>query len=153
MTTDYQIQGEREDVPYGMDEDRREALDAILPAMAKFKRVFGRDPTPSFVAELIAARHFGLTLPDRVNEPGADATDPNGLRYQIKHRSPTTLNVDVNNFAFDRLVLVNIDDQYNVTGMWVLGVERAKEMFTFRAKFRKYQATQQGVKRAASRII
>jgi hypothetical protein len=135
-----------------MDEDRRDALDAVLPAIARFRRIFGQEITPAFVAELIAARELDLSLPDRLNEPGADAVDPAGQRYQIKYRSASTLNVDLNTFDFDHLVLVNMDDHYTVTGMWLLPVDRAKEIFSFRPKFRKYQTTQQKLKREATRI-
>ncbi len=139
-------------MPFRMDGDHRDAFDAVLPAIAKFKKVFRRDLSPDFVAELYVARELDLTLPDRRNEPGADATDPAGRRYEIKYRSPSTLNVDINSFEFDYLVLVNVDEQYALTGMWVLSVMKAKTIFKFRPNFRKHQATQPQVKREATRI-
>lgn len=135
-----------------LDDLRREAFDAVLPAIAAFKRAFGRDISADLIAELYAARALNLELPDGSNEPGADATDDAGKRYQIKFRKPTTLNVDLNNFDFDHLVLVNLDDSYILTGMWSLPVEQAKALFTFREKFRKHQATQARLKREATRI-
>lgn len=136
-----------------LDQDRLEAFRKILPAIAEFKKAFGRDISPDFIAELYAACEFGLELPDTKNEPGADAVDPHGVRYQIKYRSSNTLNVDLNSFDFDYLVLVNLDEHYHLLGMWRLPVEKARTLFTFREKFRKYQATQDRVKDMADRVL
>jgi hypothetical protein len=35
----------------------------------------------------------------------------------------------VNNFDFDFLILVNVDDEYRIQGMWRLPVARAKDLF------------------------
>lgn len=70
-------------------------------------------------------------------------------KYQIKHRSPNTLNVDLNNFSFDFVVLVNVDDNYGVTGIWRMDQETAKRVFVHRPAYRKYQATQTAFKSAA----
>jgi len=135
-----------------MDEDHRDAFDAVLPAIARFRRVFGRDISPDFVAELYAARELDLCLPDRGSEPGADATDPGGHRYQVKYRSTSTKNVDLSNFEFEYLILINLSKQYVLTGMWCLPVGKARAIFKYQSRFRKYQVTQQKVKREASRI-
>ena len=139
-------------MPIRLDPAKRAAFEAVLPAIGAFKKAFARDLSMGFVAEIYAARDLDLQLPDRPNEPGADATDNGGQRYQIKHRSPSTLNVDLNNFNFDHLVLVNLDDDYRLVGMWSLPVEQAKSLFMFRERFGKYQATQDRVKHAATRV-
>lgn len=46
------------------------------------------------------------------------------MRYQIKFRSVGTLNVDLNNFDFDFLVLVNLDDDLSLAGLWLIGPSR-----------------------------
>ena len=135
-----------------LDQANRGAFEAVLPAIAAFKKAFRRDLSPDFIAELFVARELNLVLPDRPNEPGADAMDSAGRRYEIKYRSASTLNVDLNSFDFEQLVLVNLDDDYGLLGMWTLSVEQAKSLFTFREKFRKYQATQEKVKREATKI-
>lgn len=134
------------------DQVQLDAFSAILPAISAFKRAFGRDLSADFLAELYVARELGLILPDRCNQPGCDAVDSTGIRYQIKHRSVSTLNVDVNNFDFDHIVLVNMDDEYQLIGMWRLPVERARALFVHREKYRKFQLTQEGFKRQAVRI-
>lgn len=136
-----------------MDEQTRDVLKTAVKALADFKRIFGRDLTPSLLAEMYTALDLDLRLPDRRNEPGFDLVASDGMRYQVKQRDPETLNVDINNFDFDYLVLVNLDVDYGLLGMWKLDVERAREIFRFREKFRKYQATQKVLKEAAQRIF
>ena len=128
------------------------AFEAVLPAIAAFKRAFGRDISASFIAELYAARELGLQLAEGACNAGADAIDAMGKRYQIKFRDPSTLTVDLNNFDFDHLVLVNLDDDYVLSGMWSAPVEDVKALATFREKFRKYQVSQRHLKRRAVRI-
>jgi hypothetical protein len=101
---------------------------------------------------LYAARELGLELSRSCNHPGCDGTDAAGRRYQIKHRNSSTLNVDVNNFDFDVLVLVNVDEECGLHGMWTLQVEQAKALFTYREKYRKHQATQVKLKAEATKI-
>jgi len=137
----------------GMDEQQSLALEKALPALAAFKRAFGRDASPSFVAELLAAKQFELKLHAGYNAPGSDGIDPQGKKYQIKQRSPGTLNVDLNNFSFDFVVLVNVDDNYGVTGIWRMDEAKAKEIFVQRPDFRKYQATQAAFKKTAERVM
>lgn len=51
-----------------MDEQQSLALQKALPALAAFKRAFGRDASPSFIAELLAAKQFQLKLHDGWDE-------------------------------------------------------------------------------------
>lgn len=135
-----------------MESEARKVLESAVRAVADFKRVFGRDLTPSVLAELYVALELNLGPVPRPNEPGFDLLSGDGKRYQVKARSPDTLNVDVNNFDFDYLVLVNMSDDYRVTGMWRLEAARARALFVHREKFRKYQATQKSIKSAAERV-
>ncbi len=139
-------------MPIRFDLDKKAVFDSIIPAIASFKAVFGRDISPDFLAELYVARELDLELPDESNKPGADAISFNGERYEIKYRSTSTLNVDVNNFDFDNLVLVNLDKDYHLIGLWLLPVDKARKIFVFREKFRKYQATQEKVKLMSTRL-
>ena len=139
-------------MPIRFNQDRLDTFDAVLPAITRFRVVFGRDLSPNFLAELYVARELNLELPDRPNEPGPDATDERGQKYEIKYRSPSTLNIDLNSFNFDQLILVNLAEDYHLIGMWRMPVEKAKAIFTFREKYHKYQATQAKVKREAIRI-
>src|SRR5262245_52467871 len=118
------------------------ALDVCLPALARFRQAFGRDVTPGFLAELLAAREYGLKLLEQSNAQGADAIDGEGNRYQIKCRTSNVLNVDINNFDFDYIVLVNLDPDYGLAGIWRLSVEQIKPLCTWREKFRKFQVRQ-----------
>src|SRR5262245_28012809 len=83
-----------------------------LQAMASFRRTFGRSLDPALVAELHAALTLDLRLCRGSNTPGFDALDRNGKRYQTKLR--TAQNVDLQNFDFDYLVLVNLDDDFGL---------------------------------------
>lgn len=135
-----------------MDNERLAAFEGVLPALSAFKRAFGRDVAPDFVAELYVAREFYLELSTRRNEPGADAVDAEGRRYQVKFRSAGTLNVDVNNFDFDFVVLVNLNDDYGLAGLWRMGLATAQGVFAHRPAYRKWQATQVRFKAAAEQI-
>jgi len=132
-----------------LDDRRRAALEAVLPAIAAFKQEFGRDISPDFIAELYAARELDLQLVDGSCAPGFDATDSNGKRYQIKCRDAGTRQVDFNNFEFDYLVLVNLDGAYGLAGIWRVPVDAVRRLTIFRAKFRKHQALQVRLKAAA----
>ena len=125
----------------------------MLPAISAFRRAFGRDVSVDFIAELYAAREFNLTLPDRRNEPGFDALDTTGRRYQVKFRSSGTQNVDINGFDFDFIVLVNLDENYELAGLWRMDNATAKGLFTHRPEYRKWQTTQKHFKNAAERIL
>lgn len=133
-----------------LDPDKLRAFDVAIKSMSDFKRVFGRDLKPDFIAELYVARELNLDLVDAPNEPGYDAIGPDGMRFQVKQRNAQ--NVDLNNFNFDFLVLVNLDDNYELLGMWRMTCDRAKSVFVWRDKYRKYQTTQDKVKAHADRI-
>lgn len=137
-------------MPIILDQKQLEALEVATAAMAQFRRAFGRDLRPDFIAELYAARELALVVSERPNEPGYDAIGPDGKRYEIKYRSAQ--NVDVNNFDFDYLILVNLDDDYRLTGMWRIPCEVARQIFQYREKFNKYQVTQDKLKAHAQRI-
>jgi hypothetical protein len=135
-----------------MKEQEATVFDATLQPLATFKRTFGRDPTPDYIAELYVARELGLQLAQRRNEPGCDALGPDGLRYQVKCRSAATLNIDTNNFDFDFIVLVNVDDDYRLAGMWKMDKTTAERIFSHRPQYRKWQITQSGFKARAERL-
>jgi len=136
-----------------LDEGKLKVFRNTISAMQEFKREFNRDIQPSFVGELYAAERLGLEINPYATEPGFDATDSTGRRYQIKYRNSATLNVDTNNFNFDYIVLVNLSDEYQLTGMWLATVSQAKKIFTWREKFRKYQVTQKNFKSVAQCLI
>ena len=102
------------------------------------------------MAEYYVARELGLQLANGSNTPGYDAVDEKGLRYQIKSRNAQ--NVDLNNFDFDFLILINLDENYQIKGIWKLAQTEAKTLFVRREKFRKYQATQDIVKKSSLKI-
>lgn len=133
-------------------ERKRETINVAVEALTRFKREFNRDLTPSVLAELYVARELGLAPMDLCNHPGYDLLGDDGKRYQIKQRGENVLNVDVNNFDFDYLMLVNLGDDYTLKGMWRLHVDEARKLFVFRERFRKYQATQKAVK-ASSQVL
>lgn len=128
-----------------VDQSRKRAFEQSIKAMADFKAAFGRGLSSDFVAELYAANALGLRIVE-LNQSGYDALGANNERYQVKFRSVQTLNVDINSFDFDYLVLVNLDKDYQLIGMWRITAAQAKEIFVERVKFRKYQATQSKVK-------
>ena len=135
-----------------IDEEKLRVFKNAIAAMAEFRKVFHRDLQPSFIAELCAAEELGLEINLTTTEPGFDAIDCSGKRYQIKYRSLGTLNVDLNNFDFDYLILVNLDDDYRLNGMWRITSDQAREVFIWREKYLKYQATQTKVKSIGERI-
>ena len=87
-----------------MDPETRKVLESAVKALADFKRVFGRDLTPALLREMYVALRLDLSPGRRLNEPGFDLVSNEGTRYQVKVRTPSTLNVDVNNFDFDYLL-------------------------------------------------
>lgn len=133
-----------------LNDQQVEAFDTALDAHARFRRAFGRPLSPDFVAELHVARELSLSVAENTNTPGYDATDFDGAKYQIKLRDAKTQNVDVNNFDFDYLVLVILDDDYRLAELWRMTVNRARDVFVRRKS--KFQATQAKVKLASKRI-
>jgi hypothetical protein len=138
--------------PGSCDDPQRDAIQSAVEALVGFKRVFNRDLTPSILAELYVALELGLAPAQLCNQSGFDLMGCDGTRYQVKQRRSDVLNVDLNNFDFDYLVLVNLGDDYSLNGMWRLPVEAARGLFVFREKFRKYQATQKSVKAKAQLV-
>ena len=126
---------------------KRAAIRNAVQALVQFKREFNRDLTASLLAELYVALELDLLPASASNQQGFDLIGADSKRYQVKQRACDVLNVDVNNFDFDDLVLVNLTDDYRVNGMWRLPVEKARALFVHREKFRKYQATQKCVKK------
>ena len=133
-----------------LDREQKQAFESAVRAMAEFKRVFGRHLAPDIIAELYTAEEFGLELVDRPNEPGHDAVAADGKRYQVKYRNAQ--NVDLKNFDFDFLVLVNLDDDYKLLNMWLLSADETRLIFTWREGHQKFQAPQKKVKARAKCI-
>ena len=94
----------------------------------------------------------GLPMPDRVNTVGFDLRSIDGTRYQVKGRDPTTPNVGFNNFDFDYVVLVNLDEDYRPNGMWKLNADKLRSLCAHRREFRKFQLAQKVFKQAADPI-
>lgn len=137
--------------PSGSDTKHAAIRDAVK-ALVEFKREFNRNLTVSLLSELYVALELDLLPAPLSNQRGFDLIGPDGKRYQVKQRGAEVLNVDVNNFEFDYLVLVNLSDDYSVRGMWLLPVDKARALFVHREKFRKYQATQKTVKQNAETL-
>lgn len=132
------------------DSERDRVFEKAIAVMAEFRKTFGRPLSPDFVAELYVARLLNLEVHKLPNQPGYDAVDKDGLRYEVKERNAQ--NVDLNSFDFDFLVLVNLDLDYHLTGIWRLSKEVAESIFMWREKFHKYQATQDKIKAHAQKI-
>lgn len=138
---------------FDMTDERRDVFQRTLAAMAEFKRVFGKTLSADFIAELYVATHFDLDLSEGVNQAGYDAISAEGVRYQVKNRAVSTQNVDINNFNFDYLVLVNLDENYQLIGMWRITTAQAQEIAVSRGKYLKYQVTQTKIKAVGERIL
>ena len=133
---------------------QQQVLADVRPALSAFKRTFGRDLSADFLAALYVAQKLDLTLSDSCSERGCDAIDERTQnRYQIKQRTSSTQNIDINNFEFDFLVLVNLSDAYEPTGMWLLPVQRLHEMCANPSKYMTHQLSQERFKREAERIL
>lgn len=135
-----------------MDSDVCEALRLSANAMQSFRMKFGVELSFSRLCEIYAALQLGLPMPVCGNTKGFDLRGTDGARYQVKARNSATLNLDINNFDFDYMVLVNVSDDYRPAGMWKLGVDRIRALSAERGKFRKYQLTQKAFKQAALSI-
>lgn len=136
-----------------MNDEQRQVFERTLIAMTEFKRTFGKDPSASFIAELYVAEHFELELLKGQTNKGYDAVSPDGLRYQITYRETNVPQVDINNFDFDYLILVTLDESYHLTGMWSVTQAQAKDIFVQREKYRKYQTTQSRIKAVGQKIV
>ena len=109
-------------------------------ATAAFRRTFGCELRPESLAEVYVASRLNLTL-IHGNNPGFDGTAPNGDRYQIKYRASGSI-VDMNNFEFDYMVLVNMNVDYEVTGMYRVAQQQVRDNCTHREKYRRWQISQ-----------
>ena len=98
-------------------ESQRTTIRRAAEAFVCFKRKFKRELTPWVLAELYVALELDPSPAQLCNNPGCDLLGSDGKRYQVKHRSVETLNVDVNNFDFDFLALVNMGDDYALEGI------------------------------------
>ncbi|HLM83358.1 MAG TPA: hypothetical protein VK302_22350 [Terriglobales bacterium] len=132
-----------------MDSDSWSALRLAADALCNFRTKFGVDLSYSNLCEIYVALQLGLPMPSRGNTRGFDLRGADGTRYQVKGRDATVLNVDINNFDFDYVVLVNLTDDYRPLGMWKLSVALARQLAVDRGKFNKFQLTQRAFKRAA----
>ena len=68
--------------------------------------------------------------------------DRSGGRYQVKRRSPSTHNIDINNFTFDYLVVVQLGGDFLPIVMWKAAVSDIQPLCTRRENFRKFQVSQ-----------
>lgn len=135
-----------------MDSDKPQPLRQAADAMSSFKIKFGIELSFSNLCEIYVALLLELPMPSRGNTKGFDLLSKEGTRYQVKGRDATVLNVDINNFDFDYIVLVNLSPDYRPAGMWKLSVGRIRSLCADRVKFRKFQLTQKAFKQAAEPI-
>lgn len=117
--------------------------------MCSFRTRFGVELSFSNLCEIYVAIQLGVSLPGRGNTKGFDLLGSDGTRYQVKGRDANVLNVDINNFDFDYVVLVNLSEDYRLLGMWKLSVDRVRQLATDRGKYNKFQLTQKAFKQAA----
>ena len=134
-----------------LNKEKQLIFDHAIKAMVDFKHTFGRELKPDIIAEIYVARILNLKLVEKTNTFGYDAVDEKGLRYQIKNRSAK--NIDINNFNFDFLILINLDDMYQIKGIWSLASEKVKEICSYRENHKKYQVTQNKFKEYADKTL
>lgn len=132
-----------------MDSHACSSLRLAAKAMFSFHEKFGIELSFSNLCEIYAALQLGLAMPIGGNKMGFDLQGTDGTRYQVKGRQEGTLNVDINNFEFDYVVLVNLSDDYLPSGMWKMSMDSIRSMCAERGKFRKFQLTQSAFKQAA----
>ncbi|HSY64920.1 MAG TPA: hypothetical protein VK829_09985 [Terriglobales bacterium] len=132
-----------------MDSDVCAALRRTADAFFSFRTKFGVELSFSNLCEIYVALQLGLPMPRKGNTKGFDLQGSDGARYQVKGRDASVLNVDINNFDFDYMVLVNLSDDYRPLGMWKLEAETIRASSAERGKFHKYQLTQKAFKQAA----
>lgn len=135
-----------------MDSDLCSALRLAADALSSFRTKFGVELSFSNLCEIYVALQLGLPMPSKGNTKGFDLRGSDGTRYQVKGRDESVLNVDINNFDFDYLVLVNLTDDYRPLGMWKLSVGRARELAADRGRHNKFQLTQKTFKQAADPV-
>jgi hypothetical protein len=84
----------------------RDLIETAVGVLADLKREFGRDLTASLLVELHIALEPHLRLLGKIDQPGFELVGRNGKLYQLNQRDPKTLNVDLNSFDFDCLILM-----------------------------------------------
>ena len=114
------------------------AQDKLLEALRKAAREMGSrgKALTSLIGELAACQRANLRW-----EPsdGYDATTTSGLRVQIKTRkSWTTERVNPSGrlgkygrkagYPFDTAMYVELDDQFNLAGIWLTGVDMVRKL-------------------------
>ena len=123
-------------------------------AMILFRHTYKRELTVGNLAEVFAAQHLGLELMSGANHPGYDACDrQKGRWYQIKYRAVGTQNVEVYNFDFDYLLLVNLDIDYQPSGIWQLTLAQVRQLYAQKPNTKLYQASQKTVKAIGERLL
>jgi hypothetical protein len=138
-----------------MDENERAVISQAQAAMAAFRAAFGTNLSVGMLAEILAALELGLTLTDETTTPGYDAVSQDGARYQVKYRADSTPQIDMNNFDFDYLLLINLDEGYRLREMWRITVEQAQAITTERIGdgYHRYQTNQTKIKAIGERIV
>lgn len=136
-----------------INKQNREIFNSTLVAMQLFHDAFGMKLSADVIAELHVAFYLNLSLPKLANNQGYDAIAEDGTRYQVKQRSTSSV-VDMNNFDFDYIILVNLDEAYQVAGMWQMSAEQARNLASHRQYkgIDKYQITQSKFKKHAERL-
>lgn len=120
-------------------------------AMVAFRETFGCELRPDTLAEVYTADQLGLTL-EVGNNPGFDAKDTNGNRYQIKLRATKSV-VDINSFDFDYLVLVIMDADYNIFAIYRISEQQARKIFVPRPDYHRWQTSQAKIIALATRVM
>jgi len=83
----------------------------------------------------------------------ASGTDRSLAETRSQSIPDCLVGIDLNNFDFDYIVLVNLDADYRLGGVWRLTVDQVRAFCAHRPKFRKHQVTQAQFKREASRHL
>jgi hypothetical protein len=103
------------------------------------------------LAERAAAEHLNLTLQTKSN-PGYDAVDEAGQRYEIKSRRVTAVNRsrqlgqlrNLEQRPFDFLVAVIYDEDVQLTELWKIPVDHVLACSTYRPRVNAHVAHAKG---------
>ncbi len=140
-----------------LTEKQRDILKDVRHIMVNFHQAFNRPLNRAFLAEIYVAEELKLSLCEDINHPGYDAIDNDDKKYQIKFRGARTLNIDVTKLDFDFLILVNLNEDNELSGMWCESIEGSKRLLKPRkdkgGNIKKYQVTQKIFKTGAKRIF
>lgn len=137
----------------GLSEQERQVVFNAQRAMLEFRSAFRQALSCGTLTEVLVAERLDLELSLVSNEKGFDGKAINGDRYQIKYRAPKATSVDTRNFDFDYLVLAELDSDYQLSAMWRITADQARQIFVERPDFGKYQTTQHAIKRVAERLL